>query len=688
MSDPLLDVPTLGMGSTMGNFRLLDLLGEGGMGLVFLAEDLTLHRKVAFKVMQPRLARLEETRLRFLREARLAANVEHEKIVRIYQVGEAGGVPFIAMELLMGDSLDSLLRRLPIPSFAFTMEVVSQVAEGLMVAHRAGLIHRDIKPSNIWVRSGAGAKPLACKILDFGLARPIEGDSISVVDGRITGTPLYMAPEQWRGIEVDARSDLFSLGVILYQMTTGKYPFSGTSHQIMCQATLESPLPPRSLNSAIPLALEELILKLLAKEKASRVQSAGELIGQLELLRPTLPTARVPSPESPGVAERESEFPGEPMGIPSLPVLPTQVMVKNRSRFFPMMIVLIVLLLASGTLLLLKKDPKPTTVSQNEGAIIPPKEELKPLLQKPLLLDCLGKNGADEQQVQASQKEWANYLGVQVVEAIDLGGGIKMEFVLVPPGRYFMGASQKEHEEYQRILGKGEQNPDWLAWELPRHEVEISQPFFLGKFEVTQEAYTSFSGEKNPSAFSLEGKNNEEVKGIDTRKFPVESVNWFEATKYATKLEGKRLPVGFKRVRLPREAEWEYACRAGTRTTYHFGDQLSGKEANADGASPFGTAIKGEYLQRPRAVGFYPANALGIHDLHGNVSEWCEDGFEENAYEKHPKSDPFINPSTNFRVLRGGSWDSFSRNCRSASRSKDSASERFNQVGFRLVLVP
>jgi serine/threonine protein kinase len=263
----------------LGPYRVLKVLGAGGMGVVYKAEDSQLKRPVALKAMLPVLAASESARKRFVREAQAAAAIEHDHIVHIYQVGEDRGVPYIAMPLLQGEALDERLQRenrLPVSEI---LRIAGETAEGLAAAHRRGLIHRDIKPANLWLEGAKGR----VKILDFGLARAAADDMHLTQTGAILGTPAYMAPEQAGGQEVDHRCDLFSLGCVLYRMSTGEMPFKGrdTISTLMAVAT-ENPRPPRELEPAIPLALSELILSLLAKDATQRPSSAEAVTAALQ----------------------------------------------------------------------------------------------------------------------------------------------------------------------------------------------------------------------------------------------------------------------------------------------------------------------------------------------------------------------------------------------------------------------
>jgi serine/threonine protein kinase len=267
----------------ISQYRIVKVLGSGAMGIVLQAEDTLLKRKVAIKSLKSELAAREADRKRFLREAQAAASIDHPHIVTIYQVGEHRGIPYLTMKLLQGQSLEERLNArggsLPLDE---VLRIGQEIAEGLAAAHARGLIHRDIKPANIWLEEERDW----VRIVDFGLARESSEDAHLTQSGMIVGTPSYMAPEQAKAEAVDARCDLFSLGCLLYRMSTGKLPFRGKSvTAVLLAVTSATPVPPRDLNPSLPPAFSALVLSLLEKSAADRPDSAQAVWDALEWIK-------------------------------------------------------------------------------------------------------------------------------------------------------------------------------------------------------------------------------------------------------------------------------------------------------------------------------------------------------------------------------------------------------------------
>jgi uncharacterized protein (TIGR02996 family) len=252
-----------------------------------------------------------------------------------------------------------------------------------------------------------------------------------------------------------------------------------------------------------------------------------------------------------------------------------------------------------------------------------------------------------------------------------LTNALGMSFALVPAGTFLMGSPEDEEGRIED--------------ESPRHDVQISRPFYLGVHPVTQDSYQRLTG-ANPSHFAASGDGAEAVRGLDTRAFPVDSVSFNDAQKFCRRLSA--LPeeqcAGHK-YRLPSEAEWEYACRAGTTTPFSVGKGLSSQQGNCDGGHPY-KARRGPYLNRTAPVGSYPPNGFGLFDMHGNVWEWCADRFAEDYYTHSPHRDPRGPRGGNLRVLRGGSWTDYATDLRCAYRYNGSPRHADNRLGLRVLL--
>jgi len=298
-----LETPTeeLTRGTTFaGRYEIIEELGKGGMGKVYRVEDKKIKQEVALKLIKPEIASDKKTIERFSNELKTARMISHRNVCRMFDLGEEKGIHYITMEYVSGEDLKSFIHRARQLTTGTAVDIAKQVCEGLAEAHRLGVVHRDLKPQNIMIDKEGNAR-----IMDFGIARSLKAKGITGA-GVMIGTPEYMSPEQVDGKDPDQRSDIYSLGIILYEMVTGRIPFEGdTAFTVGVKQKSEMPRNPQELNSQIPDDLSRLILRCLEKEKEKRPQSAGELRSELESIEKGIPITEIAAPRQKPATSKE-----------------------------------------------------------------------------------------------------------------------------------------------------------------------------------------------------------------------------------------------------------------------------------------------------------------------------------------------------------------------------------------------
>ena len=681
------------------------------MADVYTAEDESLGREVALKAVPPEFARDPERVERFRREVRAAARLSHPNIVTVYEFGRGDGLHFYTMALMPGGDLKALIRANPEGMAEDEARgVASAVARALNYAHRRGYVHRDVKPENILF--GEEGTP---QLTDFGIARAMGSGTRMTATGMSIGSPHYMSPEQARGLEVDGRSDLYSLGVVFYEMLTGRLPFDSADTFAVAYSHINDPVPelPRDLAGWQPV-----VERLLAKFPEDRYTTAGELAQVLaaEALLPPLPTREV-SVRQEVESERRSDKGTTRVKLESNPVLGGDAL-------------LVVETTPSGAQVLVDDQPVGKTPLERSDlrtgmravTLLHPHYETVRLADRKfedgvvLRLERVLKRRVGRLTVMATPRQtWVEVEGKRMAGATpvtleDLPAGRvqvrlgapdhrpsvveveipnnglvrlerelepiaqlaptlereapvvtvttgqeirvfdRMEFVWVPAGEFLMGAT--------RYLAKDN--------EKPVTRVRISRGFFLGKYEVTQWQWEAVMG-SNPSHFRQ-----------DSRDRPVESVSWNEVQTFVRKLN-QREENG--KYRLPTEAEWEYAARAGTDS-----DTYAGNITEPRGNDPVLNRIAWYHENsegQTQPVGKNAPNGFGLHEMLGNVWEWVGDWY--GAYPGGAVTNPKGPDSGSTRVARGGSWGNFAWHCRSGLRRGLGPGNRIGYLGFRLL---
>jgi len=673
------------VGPANRRYRLERLIAHGGMGQVWQATDLATHAElghsaqVALKILSPEVTENASRAKLLVQEATRARRLAHEHIVRVYDWAQdpATASYFIIMECLEGEDLDALLARdAPLP-LARALALLRPVAEALDYAwNRHRLVHRDIKPANVFVTARDEVK-----LLDFGIAARARQGVLSALEApAISGTPGYRAPEAAQPALTPARTlDVYSVAAMIVQMASGVTPPADG-------APLEKP-------AALPDAQWQVLRTGLAQDPAARPDSVSALLAGLEAADAAPPEsadAAAPQPAAPAPAPEAQE--------PEAPRAPRPLSERARAEAAAAVA-------AQAAAERARREQQRRERQEAEEARVARRDALREQLRARQAEEVAkARQAQDALQRQALQaKAAAAYLAEQekararAAEAKEapapdaaalappallmrdrfLDGSTQgPELVVLRAGRFQMGSP--EHERKIAMAAGAQKN--WLARETPQHWVGIARPFAMGRYPVTVGEWRAFV---EASGWQPDGEVNWAAPGFaQSEMHPVVGVSWLDAQRYLAWLS----EATGQRYRLPSEAEWEYACRAGTRTAFSFGDSIATGLANYDGNFTYNGGARGEYRRGTTAVTQFAPNPWGLHDMHGNVWEWVQDVMHD-SYDGAPLDGSAWEDGGDRarRILRGGSWLYNPRYLRSALRNGFSAVMSNDIVGFRVV---
>ena len=731
MTDPKAGRKTRVLGD--GRYVVRAKLGEGGMAVVYRAHDGNLDTDVVIKIPRPVLLADKEFKERFRREIRSLVTLSHPHIVKIHDVGEHNGVPFVVMQYLSGGSLEDRRKALR------TMKSwLPQICSALDFIHSKGYVHRDIKPGNILFDDNGNAY-----LSDFGIVkamadaeRSAQHDATLTRTGMVVGTPDYMAPEVIMGEAYDGRADQYSLAVMVHEMLAGEKPFAGpTPAAVMVKHTSDPPPSLTTINPQIRESMAATIVRALAKApderfanceefwKALRSSSTGVDSGAVVPAAPSDWTESQSLTSEPTSTAHPSDAHGRVLPLTGasqhadgamgaiLGVVQSVDAALERTagqgneavhKFLRGAVIAFPCLLVVMVVLLWPRTPEPLDVALKESGGATSDATSSAGSEGNAVADVspeIGESSVDEGKAEPPplaiapfdaadakqhQRAWAEYLGIPVEKASSIG----MKLALIPPGEFVMGRAATDRRT--------------SSFERPPHRVQISRAFYVGICQVTVGQFGQFvadTGYKTESEKDGKGGNRLELVGRSTRgskpgfrylgpkpeytwrnpgfdqsdDHPVVNVTWNDANQFCHWIGRKEA----KEYRLPTEAEWEYACRAGSTTKWHFGDddrelaQYAWHSDNADGRTHPACSKK--------------PNQFGLFDVHGNVREWCADWLDGGYYRVSPLRDPKGPESGKHRVLRGGCWadqpDGYSSN-----RYRGVPSYSCNDLGFRVVL--
>ncbi|MEI6233876.1 MAG: SUMF1/EgtB/PvdO family nonheme iron enzyme [Planctomycetota bacterium] len=714
-------------------YELVQRIGRGGMGEVWKARDTVSETDVALKLLPPELSGSASAIARVRENFKLVHNLVHEHIAALLGLEKHESDFVVVLEYIEGRELRPFFRDYA-PAHAASaqteaLRLGTQIAAALDFAHARKIMHRDIKPENILIDASGSVK-----LLDFGLAAEIH-QSMSQVSERgydTSGTRPYMAPEQWKGQSQDASTDQYALAVVMYELLAGRLPFENSDALVLRECVLRE-VPERV--SGLSAECNNALARGLAKARNERFPNCHALIQALQAAPKTaapVPTVAAPKNVSAPAIRKPTDRPRDvaekqPSVLNTSPaeheIVSSAEKPPIRAFWMPVLVLLtLAVLLATSAVWAARHffaaapvaNPEHTTVIIATPAPVPvltviPVATTRPVQVSPkpdaaensaraereerferlladasrivvgaakdskgqarlsdalrekvetLLTDADTINpGHERVRVLKASLAYALWNGTESVAdytkknnlnetmTLDLNG-VSLELTLIPAGSFVMGSAAGE---------PGHQDDE------AQHPITITQPFYMSKTETTQAQFKQITG-NNPSAF-------------EDLTLPVGRISWNAADEYCRQLAQKTA----RKVRLPTEAEWEYACRAGATTSYSTGASLNGSMANFNSGGA-------EFRNAASQAGAFKPNAFGLYDMHGNVWEWCRDLYNPQYFSNSPAFDPGGPAEGERNVLRGGAYDSQAQNCRSACRKADKPSNLNTKYGFRIVV--
>ncbi|MEW6094974.1 MAG: SUMF1/EgtB/PvdO family nonheme iron enzyme [bacterium] len=611
-------------------YEIINPIGRGGVGIVYKAKDYMLDEVVALKLLAPGLSMNKEIVERFKQETKITRRLSHNNIVRIYDIGKFDNRWYISMEYIDGKNLKTIIQEKGSLSIVEATGIIKQVLRALEVVHDKHIINRDIKPQNILIGTDG-----IVKIGDFSIAKSAELNGLTSNDVMIVGSPEYMSPEQVNGDEIDNRTDIYSVGIVLYEMLIGKPPFqSDTLITIAHKQIFELPTPPKDLNPQIPVWLDKIILKCLAKKPNDRYQGVKELISDLE-------THRVPKIN---FEQKKDEI-----------EISKKTFVKLKRIAISCIIGFFIAIGMTGYFIQ-KYNKNQKALQITEKDFIDNAKKLAMLETKLQELETIKQAletqiSTAEQKIQSSDNEKKRLMAELQAAKTWVQERVPHGMILIKAGEFLMGS------------------PDMVDTQ-PQRKVYLDA-FYLDKYEVTNEQYIKFlntigkhEGYINLDSESckIEKKDGVYVVKSGYEKYPVVEVSWFGANMYANWV-GKRLPT---------EAEWEKAARGTNGRKYPWGNTFDANKCNTG-------------MRKIMPVGSYPEGRshYGCYDMAGNAWEWVADWYSSDYYRNSPSINPKGPNIGNYRVGRGGSWlgNQFTTQC--SARNYLSPEKTRNTAGFR-----